>query len=175
MNSIRHIFIIAIFTSVLATPAMAANAMSANARAAFSQGHTHLSLVGGSGYAFNNNYFVIGAGASYFVLDGLSLGLHAETWNGGTPGIRKLTPSIQYVFYQVPGFQPYLGAYYRRTYIDELPDIDSTAGRAGIYISSGNNLYIGIGGVYESYLNCDETIYVKCTDSYPEFSITVAF
>ena len=170
MASIRSIFIIVIFTNLLVTSALAANA-----RVAFSQGQTHLSLVGGSGYAFNNSYFVLGAGASYYVLDGLSLGLHAETWNGGNPGIRKVTPSIQYVFYQVPSFQPYLGAYYRRTYIDNLPDIDSAAGRAGIYIRSGNNLYIGIGGVYESYLNCDETLYIKCTDSYPEFSITVAF
>lgn len=170
MSTVRNTIIIALFSGLFATSSLAASA-----QAAFSRGQTHLSLSAGSGYAFNNNYFVMGAGASYFVLDGLSLGLHAETWNGGTPGIRKLTPSIQYVFYQVPGIQPYFGAYYRRTYIDELPDIDSAAGRAGIYINNGDNLYIGIGGVYEQYLNCDESIYVKCTDSYPELSVTIAF
>jgi hypothetical protein len=29
--------------------------------------------------------------------------------------------------------------------------------------------------VYESYLSCDESTYVSCSDSYPEVSVTVAF
>ena len=169
MPDIRHTLVAAIFICLIPTSTMAANAA-----AAFSQGSTHMMLVGGSGYAFNNSYFVIGVGASYYVMDGLSLGLSAESWRGGDPGINKLTPSIEYVF-QLPRMLPYVGAYYRRTYVDNLPDLDSVAGRAGVYIAGGNNVYIGVGGVYESYLDCNETVFVNCTDTYPEFSIAVAF
>jgi hypothetical protein len=149
--------------------------MAANVAAAFSQGSRHLSVIAGSGYAFNNNYFVFGLGASYYVTDGLSLGLFAETWRSGEPGINKITPSIEYVFYQLPSMLPYIGAYYRRTYIDNLPDLDSAAGRAGVYIFAGDNVYVGMGGVYESYLDCDESVFVNCSDTYPEISVTVAF
>lgn len=37
----------------------------------FGQGRTQFSLMGGNGYAFGNNYFVIGASVSHYVLDGL--------------------------------------------------------------------------------------------------------
>jgi hypothetical protein len=170
MINIRNTLILAILTSVLATSAMAANVMTA-----FRQGSVNMSLVGGNGYAFNESYYIIGVGASYYVVDGLSIRLDAETWRGGDPGIDKVSPSIQYVFYQVPRLLPYLGAYYRRTYIDELPDLDSTGGRAGVYIPAGNNVYIGLGGVYETYLDCEETVFISCSDTYPEFSVTVAF
>ena len=71
--------------------------------------------------------------------------------------------------------KPYVGAFYRRTYIENLPDLESVGGRAGIYMSSGNNVYISIGGVFESYLNCEETTYRSCDESYPELGITFAF
>lgn len=169
MNT-RNTIIIVLLSSFMTTPVMAARAA-----AAFSQGSKHLSVIAGSGYAFNNNYFVFGVGASYYVTDGLSLGLSAETWRSGEPGINKITPSIEYVFYQLPSMLPYIGAYYRRTYIDNLPDLDSAAGRAGVYIFAGDNVYVGVGGVYESYLDCDESVFVNCSDTYPEFSLTVAF
>ena len=50
----------------------------------------------------------------------------------------------------------------------------STGARAGVYIASGKNLFIGIGAVYESYLDCEEGIYRTCDDSYPEISLTFA-
>jgi len=147
----------------------------AEGAASFSQGSTRLSIVGGSGYAFNENYFVLGVGASYFVLDGLNLGLDVESWSGADPGIVKVSPSLQYVFYQVPTVSPYIGAFYRRSYIEGFDDLDSTGGRAGVYIAVGRNTYFGLGMVYESYLSCDSSTYDACSDSYPEVSITVAF
>jgi len=141
----------------------------------FSQGRTHVAVVGGSGSAFNDSYFIFGVGVSYYLVDGLNIGLSAETWTGGDPSITKVTPSVQYVFYQVPRISPYVGAFYRRTYIDNLPDLDSIGGRAGVYIAAGRNAYIGVGGVYESYLDCDTSLYRDCTDTYPEISLTFAF
>lgn len=152
-----------------------APATAADVAGLFAKGHTHLAIVAGNGYAFDESYLVLGVGASYYVIDGLNLGLYAESWTGGDPGISKLTPSVQYVFWQVPHVSPYLGVFYRRTYVDNLPDLDSTGGRAGVYIAAGRNAYIGAGAVYESYLDCDDTFYSDCTDSYPEISFAFAF
>ena len=162
--------VIAVLAVITTAPVTAADVAGV-----FSKGRTHLAVVGGSGSAFNDSYFVLGVGASYYLTDGLNIGLSAESWTGGNPGITKITPSMQYVFYQVPRISPYLGVFYRRTYIDNLPDLDSTGGRAGVYVAAGHNAYLGAGVVYENYLDCNETVYTDCTDTYPEISFTFAF
>jgi hypothetical protein len=155
--------------------APAAQTEAAEVAAGFSRGNTRLAIVGGSGYAFNENYFVLGVGASYFLLNGLNFGLDVESWSGADPGILKVSPSVQYVFYQIPTVSPYIGAFYRRSYIDGLDDLDSAGGRAGVYIAAGRNTYFGLGMVYESYLDCDQSRYASCSESYPEASVTVSF
>jgi hypothetical protein len=141
----------------------------------FGQGRTHFSLVGGNGYAFDNNYFVIGASASYYVLDGLGVGFSFEKWSGGNPHITKYAPFAQYVFYQASSMQPYFGGFYRHTTVDGLPDINSVGARAGINIASGSNAYVSAGIVYETYLDCQKTVYRSCRVSYPEVSLTFGF
>ncbi len=44
-----------------------------------------------------------------------------------------------------------------------------------MYLAAGPNTYFGAGIVYESYLDCDESTYVSCEDTYPEVSVSVAF
>jgi hypothetical protein len=78
------------------TPVAQANA--AEVAGSFSQGRSRLSIVGGSGYAFNETYVVLGVGASYYLVDGLNAGLDVEWWSGGDPAIVKASPSVQYVF-----------------------------------------------------------------------------
>ena len=141
----------------------------------FSKGRLHGIVTAGSGAAFNETYLVLGAGVSYFLLDGLSVGLNLETWRGADPTLTKLTPSVQYVFYQVRKVKPYFGAFYRRTYISGLDDINSYGARAGAYFQLGRNAYLGVGAVYESYSDCRESVYRSCSDTYPEFSLTFAF
>jgi hypothetical protein len=109
------------------------------------------------------------------VIDGLNVGLFAETWSGADPHVYKLTPSVQYVLHQVPVVKPYIGAFYRRTYVENLPDINSAGGRAGAYLQAGRSAYVGAGVVYESYLDCSKTVYRECTSTYPEVSFTIAF
>ena len=142
---------------------------------AFAQGRTHFSIYGGNGQAFDDEYFVIGVSGSYYFANGFNIGLAIETWTGGSPAISKVSPSLQYVFYQLDNTKPYVGVFYRRAYIENLPDLESVGARAGVFISSGNNAYFGLGGVVESYLDCDETTYRSCHDSYPEVSFTIAF
>lgn len=170
MIKIGVTLVAAMFATIASAPIAAADVAGV-----FSQGRTHVAVTAGSGSAFNDSYFVFGVGVSYYLVDGLNIGLSAESWTGGDPGISKITPSVQYVFYQVPSVSPYVGAFYRRTYIDNLPDLDSVGGRAGVYVAAGRNAYIGFGGVYESYRDCDTAIYRDCTDTYPEVSFTFAF
>jgi hypothetical protein len=151
------------------------NAADVGVAGAFSRGRTHFVVTAGNGYAFDQSYLVLGLGVSYYVLDGLNVGLFLESWSGSDPHLYKVTPSVQYVFHQVPVLKPYIGAFYRRTYVDGLPDINSAGGRAGVYVQAGRNAYVGAGAVYESYLDCNTTTYRSCSDTYPELSFTVAF
>jgi hypothetical protein len=172
-RKLAAITVAAVATFASIPPAAAAEATGAVA-GAFSKGRTHFLITAGNGYAFDESYLVLGLGVSYYVIDGLSVGLSLESWTGSDPGMYKVTPSVQYVFYQAP-LKPYVGGFYRRAYVDGLPDINSAGARAGIYFTAGRNAYIGIGAVYESYLDCKKSVYRSCDDTYPEVSFTVAF
>jgi hypothetical protein len=141
----------------------------------FGRGHTQFSVTGGNGYAFDKSYFILGASVSYYVLDGLGVGLSVEKWSGNVPGITKYAPFAQYVFYQGSTVMPYVGGFYRHTVIDGLPDINSVGERAGINIVSGPSAYFSLGFVQEAYLDCQNTVYRKCRETYPEVGFGFAF
>ena len=141
----------------------------------FGQGRTQLSVFGGGGSAFSQSYFVLGVGANYYLLQGLGLGLNFESWFGNTPGIYKLTPSVQYVFTLIPSVQPYVGVFYRRVFIENFSDLNSVGVRGGAYLPVGPNMHLGLGGVYESYLDCNQSTYHSCDELYPEISFTISF
>ena len=161
-------------TLVACTFAPPAAAQTVAVGGAFSKGRVHFFVGGGPGQAFDDDYFVLSVGASYYVIDGLALGLSYETWTGGDPGMSKITPSLTYVFQQ-PAIKPYVGAFYRRTSVEDRPDLDSVGGRAGVYFQAGRNAYIGVGAVYESYRDCDESIFRSCDSTYGEVTFTFAF
>jgi hypothetical protein len=141
----------------------------------FGQGRVHGIVTAGWGSAFDNDYLILGAGVSYFLLDGLSIGINLEAWRGADPTLTKLTPSVQYVFYQVRTIKPYVGAFYRRTYINGETDLDSYGGRAGVLLQLGRSAYLGLGGVYEKYKDCRESTRRSCDSTYPEATLTFAF
>lgn len=173
-NRLAAITVVA-FATFAATPSATAADVTASARGAFSAGRAHIFFTAGNGYAFDESYLVIGAGLSYYVIDGLNVGLAIEAWTGSDPNMYKVTPSVTYVFHQIPKINPYVGGFYRRSYIDGLPDIDSAGARAGLYLPAGRNAYFGIGAVYESYIDCNKAVYRSCSDTYPEISFTVSF
>lgn len=160
---------------VVAAFALSPPASAADVAGVFGKGRTHFVVSGGTGYEFNQSYFVLGLGVSYYLIDGLNVGLFLESWSGSDPSMKKVTPSAQYVFYQVPVLKPYIGVFYRRTYTEGLPDANSVGGRAGVYLQAGRNAYLGVGAVYESYLDCNQTVYSSCSSTYPELSFTIAF
>ena len=173
-KKLAAITVAAIATFASTPPATAAEATGAVA-GAFSKGRTHFVITAGNGYAFDESYLVLGVGVSHYLIDGLNVGLSLESWSGSDPGMYKVTPSVQYVFHQIPKLNPYVGGFYRRAYIDGLPDLNSMGARAGVYLTAGRNTYIGIGAVYESYTDCNRTVYRSCNDTYPEVSFTIAF
>lgn len=84
--------------------------------AAFSKGASSFGVVVGSGSAFDENYFILGAGLGYYVAQGLELGVDAQYWFSAEPEITKVTPKITYVFSPLGSINPYVGAFYRRTF-----------------------------------------------------------
>lgn len=141
----------------------------------FGQGSTQFSLLAGSGNAFNNNYLIVGAGASYYVFDGVGVGLSYENWSGSSPSINKTSPSIQYVFNRWSSLWPYLGGFYRHSVISGLPNINSIGARAGVFFATGLKSVVGAGLAYESFLNCQTVIYNSCSETYPEISFIFGF
>jgi hypothetical protein len=169
----KNLAILAI--AAITTFAQTSTAMAAEVAGVFGKGKTQIAITGGSGYAFDESYLVLGLGVNYYLMDGFNIGLAVESWSGASPSMYNVTPSVQYVFYQVPTVKPYVGAFFRRSYIEGLSDLDSAGGRAGIYIASGHNAFIGVGAVYESYIDCNKAIYVSCDSTYPEVSFTFVF
>ncbi len=140
----------------------------------FERGATNVSVLVGSGRAFDESYVVLGLGAGYYVADGLELGLELETWLNGDPNIYKVTPALRYVFNTSGRVRPYVGAFYRRVFIEDFDDRDSWGGRAGVYIPTGARSYIGLGVAYSELVDCNEQIYDTCSDTYPELTFAFA-
>lgn len=160
MKNIKYVYtVIVLLISTIATPLQAGP---------FSQGSQSVAIIAGSGRAFNEDYLILGLGYGYYVLKGLELGIDAQFWLSGDPSINKLSPKITYVFTQPKRIKPYVGTFYRRTFIDGLDDLDSIGYRAGLNIMGQGNFFFGIGGVYEEYRDCNETTYRSCSNSYPE-------
>jgi hypothetical protein len=135
----------------------------------FAQGNLQLSILFGFGSAFGDDHFILGAGIGYYILDGLELEVGAEVWMFGYPTITKLTPGLRYVFSFVPVIKPYVGGFYRYTFMESpFDNVGSLGLRAGVLIMQSPKFVLGLGVVYEDYLN-------KSYNSvwYPEITVGV--
>jgi hypothetical protein len=143
----------------------------------FSRGSVRLSLLIGTGSSINDTYLILGAGAGYYLLDGLELGLDYEAWILAEPVMNRLSPGLRYVFHMVPVIKPYIGGFYRHTFVgNDIEDWDSLGARGGIYyVPPNGGLYVGGGAVYEHLLGCTNSTFVDCDDVYPEIFVGVSF
>lgn len=140
----------------------------------FAKGSKRVNIVGGIGSNYGETYLIIGGGISYFVADGLSLGLAGEGWILQDPSFWKVSPEARYTFWKMKKFKPYVGAFYRHTFMsDPYDDFDSWGGRAGVTYRKGGS-YVSLGVVHEVYLDCD-TIFRDCSSTYPEMSFWISF
>lgn len=173
MLSVRSIKVITLFVLILiaSLPAFVSDTQADP----FNKGSRRVSIVAGSGRTFSNDYLIIGLGAGYYVLNGLELGLDGEAWLGGDPDIYKLRPQAKYILPIQSRFRPYVGAFYNHSFIDHYDDLDTIGGRGGVYFIQEERWFLGVGAVYESYLNCDDKIYSSCDDIYPEITFSFSF
>jgi hypothetical protein len=143
----------------------------------FRQGTIRLTLLLGTGSTRTDTYFILGGGVGYYLINGLEVGLDYEAWIFASPVLQRLSPETRYVFWMVPTIKPYVGFFYRHTFIgDGYKDQDSLGGRLGVYYSPPRGrLYLGGGAVYEHELNCTNTDFVDCDSWYPEITVGVAF
>ena len=119
------------------------------------------------------NYYIVGLSGEFFVVDNLSLGLGYRGWFGGTPTINQATIPLTYYVPTGSKFRPYLGAFYRYTYIsdDNYDNYSSAGGRAGLAILFQNG-YAGFGWVQEVYLDRNSG---DSSFGYPEVTIGFSF
>ena len=144
-------------------------------RGPFSQGSVRLTLILGTGSTRTDNYFIIGGGLGYFLLDGLAVGLDYEAWLFAEPVLQRLSPEARYVFHMVPVIKPYVGTFYRRTFVTDQDDYNQVGGRVGAYyLPKAGRMFVGGGAVYERTLDCTSSTYVDCDSWYPEISIGVS-
>lgn len=141
----------------------------------FVQGMVRTSLSFGSGSAFGDDYFIIGGGSGIFLFDGFEAGMDVEWWTGGKNTIYKITPGVKYVLRLNSPFKPYAGVFYRYTNIIGLPDLNSSGARAGIYYSTGQRGYFGVGVVHEVYHDADRFYHDATSNTYPEVVIAITF
>ena len=134
----------------------------------FAKGHRRLSITGGWGQSFGDDYLLLGVGAGYFLADGLDVGVDFEAWLIGDPTVYKLSPRVDYVLWKSPRLKPYFGGFYRRSFITDYDDLHSLGGRAGAYYRGTRGGMVGAAIVYERYLDCEDSVYSSCDDFYPE-------
>jgi len=171
LTQFRRLPIIFVFLLFTVIPASLLDAQTSP----FEKGSWSMALGAGSGRMFSNDYLIVGLGVGYYLLNGLEIGIDGEAWLGDDPDIYKLSPQVKYVLPTRSKIRPYVGTFYRHIFIDHYDDIDSIGGRGGVYFMSDKQWFIGVGGVYESYLNCDDTIYSSCDDIYPEITFSFSF
>jgi len=160
----------------LSSPAAAQGGDAPLAPGPFATGSVRLSLTAGAAWSGSDTYLVLGVGAGYFFVDGLEAGLDYEAWVAGSPTLQRLSPEVRYVFYFVPTVKPYLGTFYRHTFVSGFDDFDQIGVRGGIYfVPQGGHLYGGGGLVYERVLDCTSSVVVDCDSVYPELFLGIAF
>ncbi len=140
----------------------------------FAKGSKRLNIVGGAGSTLGQTYLILGVGFSYFIADGLSLGFSGEGWVLQDPTIWKISPDIRYTFWKMNKFKPYVGAFYRRTYMGgDFSDYNSWGGRAGVAYRQGGS-YVSLGVVYEEFIDVDSH-FGDSNNIYPELSFWFSF
>lgn len=137
----------------------------------FDEGNITANIALGSGQFFEEDYLIIGAGAGYYVIDGLQVGVDIDYWSGGNPSIYEITPGLTYVYKNTSQFKPYLGAFYNRTFIENFEDSDALGYRAGVYMTTGRSSYFGIGLVRTELQDCTDTVFIDCSETHSEISL----
>lgn len=139
----------------------------------FKKGKIRVGFYGGAGSTYSQTYLILGAGVGYYLLNGLEAGVDFEGWLLQDPTFWKVTPQVRYVIWKMNPIKPYVGAFWRKTFVsDNWPDYDSYGGRVGIAYRSGGK-YLALGAVYEKFN--DDTFSGDNDVWYPEVAFWLSF
>jgi hypothetical protein len=138
----------------------------------FSQGQKHVGITFGAGTGYGDDYTIFGINANYFVIDNLAVGLEYHGWFGGSPMVHEVSVPLTYYAPIHPKYNPYLGGFYRKTFIESEDDRDSYGFRGGLSVRMGETSYSSIGWVQEYY---EDRYGESHSSGYPEVTVGVSF
>lgn len=143
----------------------------------FARGSKSVTLMIGTGSTVYEQYMILGLGLGFFVADGLKVGVDYEMWFLGDPVMHRLSPELRYILHMVPTVKPYVGTFYRHTFVTGgYDDLDYVGGRVGVMIVPPNaRTFVGGGAVYERLLDCEDDSFVDCDSVYPEVTFGISF
>ena len=120
------------------------------------------------------DYFIFGASTEYFVIDNLSVGVGYLGWFGGTPTLNQITVPINYYIPLETKLRPYMGVFYRETFVsDGYNNYSSYGAKVGVAYSFSKSAYIGFAMVNEQYGS--NSLYRDSSSSYPEITFAFSF
>jgi hypothetical protein len=163
--------LLVLFLALAAALAAQGQTLTAN-KSIFSQGQWRGGITGGWVSTSGDDYLLLGLGAGYNVVDGLTGGLDYEVWLIGSPTVHKLSPWVGYTFYQVQKVHPYVAGFWRQNWISGYDDYQDVGARLGVFMPRGRS-YLGVGMVYEYRLDSDG-LYDR-DNWYPEVRFAVGF
>jgi hypothetical protein len=142
----------------------------------FAKGSIRLTLLAGWGSTATSDYLILGGGLGYFLVNGLEVGVDYEAWIFDQPVMHRVSPETKYVFHMVPVIKPYVGVFYRHTFVTQgYDDFDQVGARGGIFfVPRGGRMFVGGGAIYERLLDCEETAILDCDEVYPEIFFGVS-
>ena len=144
--------------------------------APFSRRSVRVSITLGLGSTSLQSYVIVGGGVGYYVVDGLEIGADYEAWLLDTPVLHRVTPEMRYVLQLTRDMKPYLGVFYRHTFVVGHDDFDGLGARIGAYYAPASaRAYFGGGLVYEHVLDCSHDAFVSCDATYPEAFLGTSF
>ena len=141
--------------------------------ALFEQGSKNVGVNIGAGSNFGVNYTIIGINASYFVVDNLQAGLEYRGWFGNGPAINEISVPVTYIVPLNDKFRPYLGGFFRKTFLDSSQGDDYSVygARVGVSMITSGNSYASFGWMQEYYDNSDG----DSSNGYPEVAVGLSF
>lgn len=142
----------------------------------FLRNRVRVTALVGFGATNTDDYLILGAGVGYFVVDGLEIGLDYDAWLIGDPVMHRLSPETRYVFHFVEVVKPYIGVFYRHTFVGGYDDFDQIGARGGVYFAPRSGVFfVGGGAVYERLLDCSDGLIIDCDAVYPEVFVGASF
>ncbi|MEA3523760.1 MAG: hypothetical protein U9R50_12410 [Campylobacterota bacterium] len=139
--------------------------------ALFEKGSKNVGVAMSAGSFAGNNYTILGINASYFIADNVMTGFEYRGWLGNDPSVNEVSVPVTYMVPLHKKFYPYVGGFYRRTFMGSgWDDYNVYGARAGVSMVTSGNSYASFGWVQEYYDGDGDS-----SNGYPEIAVGMSF